>query len=361
MTAFERMRLREQATGATPREEMIYNARSQVNDLIADDPSYKIGVSIMRNGESVGEINLRMDNRRIKNNAPTMDLHDILDNDIVFRLGDVFHTVNDGKEEYWLCTDANPLHSIQLSGECEECNFLLRWQNPNTFEIVYRWCSVRDPYTSGTDEGKVVSTGGGKYRIKLPHDSETELLRLDRRFLIDISNNEPVPYKLTKFDATSNRYASRDEGFLVILVDQTELIMQDNGDGVDRGDLMVANWKPEPEIIPPIGSCHIELNGNTVSNAQLVVSSTQTRTFVVKYFDNDGNELFDVTTNWIIEHHPDFTDLNLANVIRVSENDSQIVLRGQGGAPRRFILRAEGSNGVYDFKASVIIELRPLF
>ena len=51
MTAFEKMKLREASLGSTPREEMINNARYMVDMLLPDDPSFKYGVEIIRNGE----------------------------------------------------------------------------------------------------------------------------------------------------------------------------------------------------------------------------------------------------------------------------------------------------------------------
>ena len=229
MSAFEKMQLREKAQGNTTKNEMIYNASYIVDSLLPNDPSYKENVEIF----GKGYINLRMNNYKVlAGTTPVMDIQASLSEPVTFTLGDVFAY----DEGYWICVESNNRHGVERTGKVEECNYYLRWQNPKTLEVHGRWCSVRDPYALALDErARLIVTGNAKYRIKLPHDEETALFHVDRRFLIDMANNEPIPYAIIKYDAITNKYAARNEGFTVLTLRESQIQEDDNW------DLMVAN------------------------------------------------------------------------------------------------------------------------
>jgi hypothetical protein len=250
MTSFERLKLRETLSGVTAREEKIIASRSLINDLISGDPAYKPNTPVIGRGET----NLRLWNyHMIQSTIPHMDFQMSLDEPLQLRLGDIIFY--DGS--YWLVIENYNRHDIERAGLIEQCNYNLKWQNPHTLELHNRWCSVRDPYAMGIDEGlKVVVTGNAKYTIKMPHDEETSVFHLDTRFLIDIANNQPVPYQIIKFDATTTRDAARDEGFLKLTLREDEL-----RPGVDNYELMIADYK-EPNPTSVIGTVDIEFNGN---------------------------------------------------------------------------------------------------
>ena len=352
MTAFEKMKLREVSLGSTPREEMINNARYMVDMLLPDDPSFKYGVEIIRNGEVIGAINLRMDNRKLYQGVPQMDLHDVLSNDIKFRLGDVLHTkTTDGDseiDEYWLCIDSKPLHDIQRDGKVEECNYKLPFQNKKTLEIIERWCSVRDPYASGLDEGKVVTTGNAKYKIKLPYDDETAQFHLDKRFLIDIANNEPIPYKIVKFDSVSNRYAARNEGFLVINLNQTELSENDNH------ELMIADYiEPGIPSPPSIGSCLIE--------GSSVIRQNTAREYIARFFDADGNEIQPDNAEWEMLS-PEMLAIDQIAILSQSENRIELRCADNAAIGDVFTLLVRADDAEHgEFMAEINVEIRGVF
>ena len=359
--SFDTYRSRVNSTGGSLRNEAVAQSRKVFEDSIADDPSFRSDVEIIRSGEAVGLINLRMDNRRVKNSAPTMDLHDVINNHIKFKLGDVLHTTtveeaveddedDETKEEYWICTESSTLHSTLRTGECEECNLLLRWQNPTTFEIIERWASARDPYTAGINEGKIVSTGGGKYKVKIPHDSETALFHLDRRFLIDIANNEPIAYKIVKYDSTTNRYAARDEGFLVIFLDQDETRPEDNF------DLMIADYQESPPPpIPSVGSCEIVF----VGTATLRVGSS--KDFAAVFYDSAGNEISDIAAAWELVL-PDGISDSYIQMVNDPGSANLAKLQATGGIGSKVILKMSADSIEHGmFSAEVELTIVPLF
>ena len=344
MTAFEKMKLRENALGNTTKNEMIYNSRYIIDSLLPNDPSYKENVEIL----GKGYVNLRINNYKlIQHNTPQMEVQASLSEKVTFGLGDVFSY--DGG--YWICIESNNRHDIERTGKVEECNYYLQWQNPKTLEIHGRWCSVRDPYSLAVDErAKLVITGNAKYRIKMPHDAETALFHADKRFLIDMANNEPISYAIIKYDAITNRYAARNEGFLVITLRESQIQEDDNW------DLMIANYK-DPGSLPNVpsvlnGSCTIKFN-----NAPTVKAGGGTKPFYAIFFDDNGEAVeISAPVNWDAVLPPELAGsvsiiYQAGNEIRFKA-DSNAVIGGN------FILRMYADDPVYGaFEAELEITI----
>jgi len=344
LTAFEKMRLRENAFGNTTKSEKIYNSRQLIDSLLPDDPSYKENVEIL----GKGYINLRMNNYKlVQNTTPQMDIQASLQESISFRLGDVFHYDNG----YWLCVECNNRHDIERTGKVEECNYFLQWQNPKTLEIHGRWCSVRDPYSLAIDErARVVVTGNAKYRIKLPHDSETALFHTDKRFIIDFVNNQPIPYAIIKYDATTHRYAARNEGFLVITMRESQ-IMQD-----DNNELMIANYKePSALSVSSVGAVEITFNGEPH-----IKTGGSAKVFRIRFYDNGGNHVQSVTPSWGLVLPPSL----VGKINIVFESDGEVHLQTNADAPigSVFELLATADDSVHGFfKKRLEIKVVPMF
>ena len=338
----DKYRLRLGLGGGTVREKNIHTSRAMFESSFRDDPSYKEGVEIL----GKGHINLRMSNYRlIQNTTPQMSIQASPAEEIMFTLGDVFR-YNDG---YWLCVESNDEHGIYRRGKVEECNYLLKWQNPKTYELISRWCSVRDPYASGVDEAKVVTTGNARYRIKLPHDGETAQFHVDKRFLIDIADGEPIPYAIVKYDAVTNRYAARDEGFLVITLKESQR------ESDDSRELMIANYMGSAVQPPaPAGSC-------TIVGSPKLKCGGSARRYTAKFYDNGGNELDAVTPTWelllpasLTRHHID--------VICESEDGIELKAAAAAAIGSVFTLKATADDAVYGrFEAAVEIEVEELY
>jgi hypothetical protein len=270
----------------------------------------------------------------VQNTTPQMDIQASLNERISFRLGDVFHYDNG----YWLCVESNNRHDIERTGKVEECNYFLQWQNPKTLEIHGRWCSVRDPYSLAIDErSKVIVTGNAKYKIKLPHDAETELFHADKRFLIDMANNQPIPYAIIKYDATTYRYAARNEGFLVITLKESQV------DKDDDYSLMIANYKkPSTLITSSIGAVRITYNGEPAIKA-----GGSKKVFKIGFYDSNNNRLQTVNPTWELILPPTMT----GKVFVVFLNDEEIHLKADKDTPigSVFELYASADDAVYGF------------
>ena len=343
MSSFEKMMLRENAQGNTTRNEMIYNAKYIVDSLLPNDPSYKENVMI----HGKGTINLRMNNYRVlAGTTPVMNIQASLSEPVKFALGDVF--MYDGG--YWICVESNNRHDVERTGMVEECNYLLRWQNPNTFKVHERWCSVRDPYSLALDErARHLITGNAKYNIKLPYDEETELFHVDRRFLIDMANKLPIPYAIIKYDAITNKYAARNEGFTVLTLRESQV--QDD----DNWELMIANYR-DPSKVPPVsmpleGKCEIRFNGSPI-----VKAGGTPKPFYAVLFDAGGNSVEIASpVDWelVLPH-----ELGQNQILISFKEGNEIRLQATREAPidSSFVLRMRGSHAVYgDFKAELEI------
>ena len=342
MSAFERMKLREGAQGNTPRNEMIHNAKYVVDSLLPNDPSYKENVVVL----GKGTLNLRMNKYRVlANTIPVMDIQASLEEDVMFTLGDVL--MHDGR--YWICVESQNRHDVERTGMVEECNYLLRWQNPNTLKIHERWSSVRDPYSLALDErARHIVTGNAKYSIKLPYDSETELFHVDKRFLIGVANNEPMPHAIAKYNPITNRYANRSEGFIMLIMRESKI------KAGDHWGLMVADYV-DPSRSPSAsnaikGSCRIDFRG-----APLVRAGGTPKPFFALLFDGNGNSV-DIV-------HPITWDLvlppELENEIIISfkgGNEARLQASRQAPVDSSFILRMGGFHDAYgDFKAELVV------
>lgn len=137
----------------------------------------------------------------------------------------------------WLVTDIDKNAQFATTGIMEQCTHYLKWQDPDTLKIIGKWSIVSSRYSSGVDDGDVVSVGVSQYSIQLPFDDDTKKLKKDMRFLINISGGEPIAYKLTRFDSVTNIDPIDSKGFLYLKVDECQLEPDDNY------ELMVANYK----------------------------------------------------------------------------------------------------------------------
>jgi hypothetical protein len=194
--------------------------------------------------------------------------------DEVVNIGDIILW----QEIHWLVTQVDFDDEISRSGRIVQCNRQIRWQNPDTYEIIERWCLVTKPYTSNIDEGNVISTSNREFKVQLPFDSETRLLDVDKRFMLEIINGEPRTYKCTSVDQQTNKYQDIDGGFIVINVKQDEYDL-----AKDNSELMVCNYE-EPPVTPDPSPTLLKCAISGRSNIRVGVP----RKYTAIFYDEDG-------------------------------------------------------------------------
>ncbi len=263
-----------------------------------------------------------------------------------FRRGEVL----DYEGDFWLVTEKFIENKIFSRGIIQKCNHLLVWQNTETLEIIKRWSIAKDPYTSGEFRERVIAVGSGKYKIKLPYDDETKLLRREKRFLMDISGGQPIAYRLVRFDGITNNSKSTAEGFLVINVEEDEL--QDD----DNKELWVANYVAPKTDAAKVGNVLIEY----VGDPELRVGGSA-KSFKALFLDTNGNPALSLAPIWSL----DFGTL-LQHQIEVKHSDdcsiSLRALNNEDIIGEKFILKVTANDtDLGDFEAQVELTLISYF
>lgn len=151
------------------------------------------------------------------------------------------------QNSHWLITGKDNDDDVVTTGNIEQCNMLLKWQNVKTGEIVSRWCTADKPYYSNLNESNSISTSRREFRLQITYDSETSLIGLDKRFMIETIDDEPKTYRVVSVDVITERYDRDGEitGFLVWNIEQDQY----NAD-TDSAEHGICNWV-DPETLQP--------------------------------------------------------------------------------------------------------------
>lgn len=220
------------AHGDTYRDRSIYYAQQSVLKHAPDSAAYK---PVTIDGRETHVL-------IISGDLPTLKTIKAMPGD-VFHVGQILVWQN----SHWLITGKDNDDDIVVTGNIEQCNTLLRWQNPKTGEIISRWCTVDKPYYSNLKESNTISTSRREFRIQVTYDSETSLIGLEKRFMIDMIDGEPKTYRVVSVDAITKRHDRDGEitGFLVWNIEQDQY--NANIDSVEHG---VCDWI-DPESLYP--------------------------------------------------------------------------------------------------------------
>ena len=149
----------------------------------------------------------------------------------------------------WLITKKDVEDEIHKKGGMELCNRQLVWQNPKTKEIHTRWITISKPYFSNLENVGRAEVSTREYKIQVSYDNETALLDLNKRFILEIVNDNAKTYRITSIDPNTVRYSidNKISGFLIINIEQDQF-----NPNTDRADLMIADYinKKSPDPIP---------------------------------------------------------------------------------------------------------------
>lgn len=254
-------------------------------------------------------------------------------------------------EMHWLVTQIDFDDELQRGGRIVQCNRIIKWQNVKTLEIISRWCLCTKPYTSNIEDGNVLSTSNREYKIQLPFDSETRLIDLDKRFLLEEIGGVPRAYKMTSVDTLTNRYEDIDGGFLIWnLTQDTYDVHKDNA------ELMIADYidlgappAPPPGPDPTLLKCEI------LGRSDIKIGGSP-RKYTARFYAADGvTEIADgsVTAQWDFVIDPanagffKCTPNGNSISISVAENGAVVGLTG--------VLRLTDTTGAYQ-SVELIVE-----
>lgn len=220
-------------TGRTQRERLLYQARRALQEQFMDSPATK---QMQVGGHDISVM--------VSSGASYNEKSFVLMPGDLVKIGDILLWEN----IHWLVTEVDPDSEIACKGTIVQCNRLIRWQNPNTKEIVERWCLLTKPYTSNITDGSIISTSNREFKVQISYDEETKLVDLDKRFMLEIIDGQPRTYACTSVDQQTNVFQDLDSGFITWNLSQDE-----SKHPGDNEELMICDYIP-PDDGPTKGA-----------------------------------------------------------------------------------------------------------
>lgn len=209
--------------GATRRDEEIFNAQYDFGEYAQDHPTYQ---EVEVRGKKFGVLFRSGDEGYLKTfDAPYGS--DIWLGDVMLFSG-----------MHWLVIDMDFTNPVTRKGRIQQCNRQIKWQNPDTLEIVTRWCTATKPYYSNVADGTKMDVSKREYKIQLPFDSESRQIGVDKRFMMDIVGGVPQCYRLTSHDLITRYYDDIERGFVV-----WNLVSDNYVEATDDTTEMICNFK----------------------------------------------------------------------------------------------------------------------
>ena len=146
MGGYQNFLRRMNAGGNTMRNEQIENSLHLVRHTFADDPSYiPEGVQVW-NSDRI--LHPRIYQEKYRSTSPAQAQIQTLIHEPIY-MGDVIPWPEHG---YWMCLEANNLHSIQYEGTLRFCNHYIKFFSPLTHEIVEYPVSILNSTQYGSGE-----------------------------------------------------------------------------------------------------------------------------------------------------------------------------------------------------------------
>lgn len=238
MDSFDIFRSRMRNKGKSLRDAKIKSSRQNLENVFMDDPSYRSHVEII----GKPSISARIDNYRKEGFLqPKMDIQATMNNE--FDQGDLLRF----DEQYWLCTMKHSQHDIHFIGEVIQCNNILRFQLPNSYDIHEYYVVAERPYTKNLTTGMIVRISDKEYRVRMQLTDVTRKLHLKQRFMMGMGYDEqgrekPDVYTIDSRDGISNA-VMMEEGFLIL-----NLVEDQYKEENDNKELMIADYREPPQF-----------------------------------------------------------------------------------------------------------------
>lgn len=148
---------------------------------------------------------------------------------------------------HWIVTQKDPNTDMYSQGLMELCNTKIRWQNPDTLDIVERWVLIKNPYSTNVKESQTLTTLNGKYEVYITKDEESLAVPPDKRFIIGEAGGKPLVYKLTFPDINAETFDEQGRGIIV-----WNLVSEEDIRESDNLELMIADYvEPTMSSVKP--------------------------------------------------------------------------------------------------------------
>lgn len=207
------------------------------------------------------------------------------------------------KNNYWLITSYTNDNMIYQKAIMHLCNYTLKFQHPETGEILSYPCITSNRIQGyGDKETNMMTLLDGRKTVLLPYDKSTVLLRNDKRLYLDNHPVKPRPYKITFVDTTSHVYG--EHGLVEFYATETQ--SQSN----DRPDLGICNYFEPGGSPTPIEDGYVTID---VDSLILGLTTTITPTF----YNSDGFVQNEVVAMW---------DVNKPDGVTVDYIDNKCII-----------------------------------
>lgn len=240
----------------------------------------------------------------------------------------------------WIVISIDPDDKTYLSADMVLCNFVLNWQN-SLGKIITVDCYAENQtkYSSGIEGNKTLQMGDLQYGITLPLNSETKILKRDKRFVVDLLDIEtPDVYILTNREVIISNYSYFDRGGTISLTlsydafskDKDKLIDDGTGNKVWICDYIEPTTPPSPTDPDDNGNQSPILSNINYSGDPILKVGSSYKKFDGSFFDSNGNAINKVGV-WSIETEfsEKITSSISGNSIRLKISDGYYELDGK--------------------------------
>ncbi len=203
-------------------------------------------------------------------------------------------------DEIWIIASEPSNNKFYEKAILKICRNQLRWQDSESKKIYsyWYWCEYVTRYSSGVYKGNVVITYDKQYSVLLPKDINTQKLHDGMRFMLELSNNTPLVYKLTKYDGLTGN----NKNIKLLNLSLTQTVYDEN---VDNIELMIADYKNN-NVEP------FEKHGYTckLSYKTASISLSSFEKYTATFYDNEDEIVTNVNYHWNISEN-DFDSDNI--------------------------------------------------
>lgn len=305
--------------GTTQRERAINHLKTNLNNKLQDNPSYK---SVKLNGEEAHLI-INTSTKPYYKEFQSLPDQKILAGDYV-----------EWANSMWLVLNADSDDEVYIDGNLRQCQHRIYWQKADgTIVSRFAYTENASAYNNGQKENNTITLQSNQFMVYIPYDEETAELDNGKRIHMSRSNAKCKPYKLTRPDDIT--YGFGDKGVMNIIFTQTQynqdkdkLITLEDGTQAWICDYIDFSSIPSDPTAPDETE---DLFGAISGTKNIKVNIPATYTAII--YDSDGNETaWDDTVNaWrIVSDFEVKAEINGNKItITVDEDyvDSSFILR----------------------------------
>ena len=192
--------------GTTQRERIVNRLKTNLNNKLQDDPSYK---TVKLNGEETNLI-INTSTKPYYKEFQSLPDQKILAGDYV-----------EWADSMWLVLNADSDDEVYTDGNLRQCQHCIYWQKSDgTIVSRYAYTENASAYNNGEAGNHTITLQSNQFMVYLPYDEETAELDNGKRVHMSRSNSKCKPYELTRPDDVT--YGFGEKGVLNIIFTQTQ-------------------------------------------------------------------------------------------------------------------------------------------